>query len=121
MSIERLLSQLHGIRQTGQGKYVARCPAHDDRSPSLAITEVGDGRILLHCFAGCETEEVLDSVGMTFSDLMPERIGTEHSYEPVRYAFDTRQVLECVSHELMVVCLLAERYMPVIENEDMPD
>ena len=47
MSLSILLSHLDGIRDTGHGKYVARCPAHDDRSHSLAIKDCGDGRVLL--------------------------------------------------------------------------
>ena len=61
MSIESLISRLDGVKETGPGKYVARCPAHEDRSPSLAIKDCGDGRILLHDFAGCETEDVLSA------------------------------------------------------------
>ncbi len=118
MSIETLISRLDGVKETGYGKYVARCPAHEDRSPSLAIKECGDGRILLHDFAGCQTEDVLAAVGLTFADVMPERIGTEHSYKPLRSRFDARQVLECISHELMVVSILAERYAKVANDED---
>ncbi len=118
MSIETLISRLDGVKETGHGKYVARCPAHDDKSPSLAIKECSDGRILIHDFAGCETEDVLAAVGLNFSDVMPERIGNEHSYKPLKSIFDARQVLECVSHELMIVCLLANKYAQRVERED---
>ncbi len=47
MSIEALLERLDGIKESGHGKYVARCPAHEDRSPSLAIKECDDGRVLM--------------------------------------------------------------------------
>ncbi len=47
MTIDALLSLLDGVRETGPGKYQARCPAHDDRSASLAIKDCGDGRVLL--------------------------------------------------------------------------
>ena len=118
MSIETLISRLDGVKETGHGKYVARCPAHEDRSPSLAIKECGDGRILLHDFAGCQTEDVLAAVGLTFADVMPERIGTQHSYKPLKPRFDARQVLECISHELMVVCLLADKYAQFAVGDD---
>jgi len=118
MSIDTLVSRLDGVKETGHGKFVARCPAHDDRSPSLAIKDGDDGRILLHCFSGCETEDVLSALGLTFADVMPERIGTEHSYKPMRQRFDARQVLECVSHEVIVICLIAEKYASVIGDED---
>ncbi len=118
MTAEAMLARLNGVRETGHGKFVARCPAHDDRSPSLAIRECDDGRILIHCFAGCETGDVLAAVGMTFSDIMPERIGTEHSYKPMRQRFDARQVLQGVSHEIMVVSVIADRMAAVADEHD---
>jgi hypothetical protein len=47
---------LHG-RNSGAG-WMARCPAHDDRSPSLSIRE-RDGRLLVHCHAGCLQADVI--------------------------------------------------------------
>lgn len=118
MTIDILLSRLDGVKETGHGKYVARCPAHDDRSPSLAIKDGDDGRILIHCFAGCEAEDVLSAIGLRFSDVMPERIGSEHSYKPMRQRFDARQVLVGVSHEIMVVCLIADRMAGSADEHD---
>ncbi len=94
MTIDVLLRRLNGVRENGANKHIAHCPAHDDKSPSLAIRECDDGRVLLHCFAGCEPEDVLAAVGLTFADVMPERIGTQHSYKPLKPRFDARQVLE---------------------------
>ncbi|MBK6590648.1 MAG: DUF3987 domain-containing protein [Acidobacteria bacterium] len=47
---------------------MARCPAHDDKSPSLSITEKDD-KVLVHCFAGCTPDEILSAVGLEFRDL----------------------------------------------------
>ena len=109
MSIEALLSCLDGIRETEHGKYVARCPAHNDKSPSLAIKNCGDGRILLHCFAGCETDDVLCALGLTFSDVMPKPVGGDHSYRPQR--FDARQVLTTLDHESLVVAIIGADFL----------
>jgi len=49
-----------------------RCPAHGDSTPSLSISEGDDGRVLLYCHAGCKTEEVLKTVGLTMSDLFTD-------------------------------------------------
>ena len=117
MTIESLISRLDGVKETGQGKYVARCPAHDDKSPSLAIKECGDGRILIHDFAGCETEDVLAAVGMTFSDIMPEQL-SEHSYKPMRQPFDARQVLATLDHESLVVAIIGA---DVLEHKELDD
>jgi hypothetical protein len=48
------------------------CPAHEDRSPSLAVTQATDGRWLLHCHAGCTPEEILAAAEMTWGDLFPD-------------------------------------------------
>ena len=71
MVAEELLRLLEGVKQVGPGKWMARCPAHDDRRPSLSIREAEDGRILLHCFAGCRTADVLQALGLTWRDLFP--------------------------------------------------
>lgn len=56
-------------RPAGRGRWQARCPAHRDRSPSLAVTEGAEGRVLLRCWAGCGTEAVLAALGLTMRDL----------------------------------------------------
>lgn len=68
-SIEVLLHRLDKVREMGTpGKWMARCPAHDDKTPSLSISLRCES-IALYCHAGCSTEDVLDSIGLTFSDL----------------------------------------------------
>lgn len=101
MSAETLISRLTKIRQTGPNRWVASCPAHDDRGPSLSVTE-RDGKLLLHCFAGCAAEDVLGAVGLRWTDVLPEREG-ESRPQPI----PAMQVLEAVTHEIMVAALLA--------------
>ncbi|MGE4073720.1 MAG: CHC2 zinc finger domain-containing protein [Lysobacterales bacterium] len=72
-SIDLVLSRLDQVRQHGQG-YTARCPAHNDRSASLSVACGDDGRILMHCFAGCGIHDVVGAVGLTVSDLFPRRL-----------------------------------------------
>ena len=69
------LERTHGLTVRhapgyGATRFSSQCPAHEDRSPSLSITELGDGRILLYCFAGCETEEILRAVGWEWGHVM---------------------------------------------------
>lgn len=69
MNIDELLSHFDNPRKNGQG-WMARCPAHDDRRPSLSISLTEDGSaILLHCHAGCRTEDVLAASGLSWKDL----------------------------------------------------
>jgi hypothetical protein len=67
--VENLVSRLNA-RRSGEG-WKAKCPAHDDREPSLSINEGTDGRALLKCQAGCDTNDVLAALGMTWRDLFP--------------------------------------------------
>lgn len=59
-------------KRNGDG-YTSRCPAHDDRTPSLSIGEGDDGRALLKCHAGCSLTNVLSAVGMEERELFPRR------------------------------------------------
>lgn len=62
----------HGAGPAGPvHKFTARCPVHDDRSPSLSVREGADGRALIYCFAGCETEAVIAALGLRWADLFP--------------------------------------------------
>jgi len=107
MTIDTLISRLDGVKKTGADRYLARCPAHDDRSPSLSVAEGDDGRTLIHCFAGCEPLDILNSIGMTFSDIMPERLGGVTGYGPVRNRILPREALEALDHEALVVAVIA--------------
>lgn len=59
-----------GGREVG-GQWFCRCPAHSDKRPSLAVRERADDSLLVHCHAGCATEDVLDALDLSFSDLFP--------------------------------------------------
>src|SRR5262249_9364386 len=68
MTVEQFLSRLDGVRPRGTGRWSARCPAHADRSPSLSIREV-ETKILLRCFAGCDTPQIVEGMGLRMGDL----------------------------------------------------
>ncbi len=74
MRVDELVARLQGVKKTGAG-YMALCPAHADKNPSLSVGEGDDGRVLVRCFAGCSTEAVCASLGLTLKDLMPEQAG----------------------------------------------
>ena len=57
---------------SGSGSGSCHCPAHEDRTASLSISEGDDGRILLYCHAGCKTEDVVAALGLTMADLRPD-------------------------------------------------
>jgi len=72
--LECLLRHLDAVRESTPGSCMARCPAHEDRTPSLHIRECGDGTVLIHCFAGCPPAAVLEAVGLGLPDLFPPEV-----------------------------------------------
>ena len=71
--VERILSVLDKVRNRGDSSWMACCPAHDDKNPSLSIKETPDGDVLLHCFAGCGVDDVLAALGLEMSDLFSKQ------------------------------------------------
>ncbi len=67
-SIQEILTHFQGVQRRGDGCYQCRCPAHPDKEPSLSITEK-NGKVLIHCHAGCSTADILTAAGLTFEDL----------------------------------------------------
>jgi hypothetical protein len=100
MSAETLLSRLDKVRKTEAGRWIAKCPAHGDRTPSLSIRELGDGRVLVHCFSGCSAPDVMAAVGLEMGDLFPEPIGDR---KPERRAFSATDALRCLEIEGLVI------------------
>ena len=106
MELSDLLSQLNA-KAFGQSKWIAKCPAHEDKRPSLTIAEGDDGRILLHCFAGCGIDAITGAIGIEIHDLFPKAlVGSRPSRSP----FTPRDVLKVLSFEATVV-LVAARTM----------
>ena len=105
MTADTLLSMLNGVKRTGQGKWLAKCPSHKDRTASLAIRELDDGRVLVHCFAGCSVDEVLGAVGLTFDALYPEK--EIHKGKPERRPFPAADILRAIAFESTLVVIAA--------------
>lgn len=106
--LTRLLDRLHGVEKSGTG-WRARCPSHgSERNRSLSLAESDDGRVLVHCFAGCEVTDILAAVGLRLSHLYPERLS--HHGKPLppsqrrRYG-QALDALEALAHESLVVTL----------------
>jgi hypothetical protein len=72
MQIQEILGRLRKPKQIHDSTYQACCPAHDDNSPSMTITQAPDGKILFHCFTGCETYDILAAIGLRWGDLFPD-------------------------------------------------
>lgn len=77
MKAADFIARLQGVTRNGDG-WSARCPAHEDRRASLSVKDASDGKILIHCHAGCTPEAVAAAMGLQLADLFkgkPERKG----------------------------------------------
>lgn len=74
-----LLSTKTGyLPRPNRRSYIALCPAHKDKNPSLTVTEIPD-RILMYCFVGCKFKDICSALGLEtwqlFCDKWEERHG----------------------------------------------
>jgi hypothetical protein len=120
-ALEMILSRLDKPRKSGKGNYACRCPAHADKSASLAIKEGDDGRVLMHCFAGCSALEVVNAVGLRLEDLWPfkEKDSSALGYQKRRQAMREAgwaSALKVLAEESTVVLLAAKS--PTLTVED---
>jgi hypothetical protein len=104
--LDLVLSRLEKVRQTGPDRWLARCPAHEDKTASLSIREMSDGRVLIHDFGGCPTIAVLDALSLEMGDLYPEKLpvaGTSPRPRP----FPALDVLRAIYSDALVVLIAA--------------
>ena len=104
MSVDTLLQRLTKVKG-GRGHWTACCPAHEDRSPSLAVTETDDGRILLKCFGGCSVQAIVCAIGMDMTDLFPD--SNDHYKPKVKNAFYATDLLKLIEFESTIVIIAA--------------
>ena len=109
MSVAALLDRLENVRARGEGRWMARCPAHEDRNPSLAIRETSDGTVLIHCFAACGAADVVAAVGLTWADLYPEDLKNHNvPSRDRRHLHAAREALKLLANEATVLQLAAD-------------
>ena len=75
-TLQTILDRLEGVKRAGNG-YTARCPGHDDNRNSLSIKIADNGKILLHCFAGCKTDKICADIELDMQDLFPADTGRQ--------------------------------------------
>ena len=101
-----LIDRLEKVTDHGEGRYTARCPAHEDRLPSLRVRIVED-RILIHCFAGCAPLDIVNAVGLSLSDLFEQRLPDA---APLKAPFDfaLQTAVKHLRKDLSLIVLAAE-------------
>lgn len=105
MKIDLILDRLEKARKTGSDSWIACCPAHKDKHPSMTLRECEDGRILLHCFTGCSVPDILGAIGMEFDALFPDK-PLDYA-APIRRPFPAADVIEALASETLIVGVAA--------------
>jgi hypothetical protein len=67
MTLDEFISRLDGTRRSGRG-WLAKCPAHPDKNPSLSIHN-GERGLLVKCWAGCTLQEICSALDIREADL----------------------------------------------------
>ena len=98
--IDKLLPKLDKVKVINSAKdnlnhWQALCPSHGDKTPSLVITELLDGTVLIKCWSGCTAQEILQSVGLELKDLFkPVNNHKPYKRQPSKQA---------VAHERLII------------------
>lgn len=108
MSIETFLSRLHKVKRRGNNQWMACCPVHQEKTPSLSI-KYDNGTILIHCFGcGAGGIDVCVAVGIEPSELFPPSENFDYYDKPKRTYFPADQVLEALSTEILIVHMISK-------------
>lgn len=120
MNIEDVLSRLEKVKRYNSGSWVACCPAHNDKSPSLALKMGDEGRTLLKCWAGCPVESIVAAIGLTMADLMGEAPHDYHANHKRANRIPASVVLKAMAFNALVVGLYAAQMAQgrVLTDED---
>ncbi len=84
---ETIARKLGRARRSGSGSWTCCCPAHDDREPSLSVTDTADGKVLVHCHAGCDQATVIAALkarGLWPDSTTKEQAKRENGSHPLR-------------------------------------
>lgn len=114
--IENILTRLEKVKGRN-GAYTACCPAHGDKSPSLAIRELDDGRILMKCFANCSIQEIMGAIGMDIGDLFPNVNKDLPQVKRKYYASDLLRVIEFEAWVVSVAAYTMSQGLPLSEED----
>lgn len=114
------ISRLSKVKRTGQGKFIAACPCHNDKSPSLGITEKPDGVILINCFGcGASGLDVCQTLDIDPVNLFPSSNNPKYEKQ-YRSGFSAWQVLYALKSDLIRLLIISSdlKKAEVITTDD---
>jgi phage/plasmid primase-like uncharacterized protein len=108
--IEVALSRLERVVSAGASKWKARCPAHEDRNPSLLASVRSDSSVGLYCFAGCAFESIVAAMGLAAVDLRAPSIDAKpgKAGAPPRSWLSLSKSKQIATHEIAKLSLIRE-------------
>jgi len=110
MTIESFLNKLQKVRKQGHGKWVALCPCHSEKTPSLAISD-DNGIVLIHCFGcGAGAVDVAQNLGVDLAELFPDSGGIKYEKQARKY-FNTDHVFQALKTESTVLYLISKNML----------
>jgi len=113
MNAKDVLDRLKKVTGS-KGKWMACCPAHQDKSPSLAVTETDD-RVLVHCFSGCDTQEVTAAIGLNVANLFYNKLAGAEMTERKRQRFE--EVLKSERIQVAIINAVEKVERPLTNHE----
>jgi DNA primase len=113
MNAQDVLDRLKKVTGS-KGKWIACCPAHQDKSPSLAVTETDD-RVLVHCFSGCDTQNVTAAIGLNVADLFYNKLAGAEMTERKRQRFE--EVLKSERTQVAIINAVEKVERPLTIHE----
>ena len=120
MPIETFLNRLHKVKSKGKNKWVALCPCHSEKTPSLAITD-DNGVVLMHCFGcGASAPLVAEALGIDVSECFPDTGNVTYEKQDRKY-FPADQVLDALKVESTVLYLISKRMLDGEMSEELKD
>ena len=113
MNAQDVLDRLKKVTGS-KGKWIACCPAHQDKSPSLAVTETDD-RVLVHCFSGCDAQDVTAAIGLNLADLFYNKLAGAEITERKRQRFE--EVLKSERIQVAIINAVEKVERPLTNHE----
>lgn len=105
-------SKMNDVRQN---HFVAQCPAHDDKNPSLGV-DAKDGKVLIRCYTGvCQTDEIVEALGMELKDLFD---GSDFQVDKHTGLLIRSYLYECPNG---APWFYVDRYWPKVFRQRLPD
>tara|TARA_R110000787_G_scaffold93444_6_gene195717 strand:- start:1064 stop:1477 length:414 start_codon:yes stop_codon:yes gene_type:complete len=99
---QEILARFSKVYKSGDDEYQCLCPSHDDRNASLGL-KFKEDKMILNCFAGCSMQDILDAIGLSWGDVMPDSKPNEYKHEKMR--FNPYAVIKASKQDILFIAV----------------